>query len=666
MNFIRQYYNIKTLNLDHNCFNILPKEICELKKLQYLSLSYNRITTLSIEIGQLINLETLIIKNNAINYIHPSISKLVKLRILILTNNELHRFPREICKSTSNLQLLHIQDNVGIQYLPQEFCLLGKLTEFGFDWFLYTSNHLIEKSNENFDYIANIRTYCKSCKVNIDISFIDYFNWFNNQGLDSIANNLYTSGRTYLHLAAAWGHTGIIKQAAMLNKDLDKKDVFGETAFSLALKYNKLAVVRLMVDLGKVNPGMSCGKYGTVLHHLLIKGLYDLTERLIENYDIDINEVDSNGNTIFHYLLGKFELNTMSNIKIIKVLTGKYKCPINVKNNGEMTPLHCALRLNQTAAIEFVIEYNKNCLSLEEERFDFNMQGGSYGYSALHFAVLHMDIETVKLILENTNANVMLKDYSGHTPKYFAGALGMIKILWKYENAYINKFLKQSFGDSKKIKLITPKVSDTICISKAKEQFKFKVTSRNTKKNEFNGIVKNNKNFKSLKKLLVVKVNNLEYPPKRNKIKEQRLIESKKSYSSLLININNKIDDKIQGLSLMPIENIVISPFNEFAKCFKKIIGEETIRYEQYRLLYYMYKRYTPDTEAVLQAIINLEPTLYIIPDIIYLLSSIKSQKSLQLIKKQMECSGKLLKVERINYLMRYDKYPLNIKKFIS
>ena len=69
---------------------------------------------------------------------------------------------------------------------------------------------------------------------------------------------------------------------------------------------------------------------------------------------------------------------------IFKLLIEK-GAEVNVKNDDLWTPLHLAVKRDQTDAVEEIIKYNKSVS--EAKKFSINRHGGTERVSALHLAV---------------------------------------------------------------------------------------------------------------------------------------------------------------------------------------------------------------------------------------------------------------------------------------
>jgi len=455
--FVDHYKNLVCLDFSENQFKSFPTEICLLKNLTELKLNNNQIPSIPSEISNLTGLRKLNLSSNQISEICPdSFVKLIKIQQLFLSENNLPEFYPEICRFLLDLRILHLQNNMRISYIPAEFYKLEQLAEFGFDWHLYlnpavgavmkntTGKKCIEETrncckyyyNEGFDNQSDFKT--------VVIKFIPYLKWFAKDEENGYSNFIYSKERTPLHLASIWGHAGIVKEIIDSEISLNSHDDEGSTALSLALRCNKVEIAELLLSSPRIDVGIVCQKYGTPLHIAIIKGLYDIAEKIIKLRTVKPNARDSNGNTIFHYLLAKYSSCPQKSALILSELLENHICNVNAKNNTNIAPLHCAAKKNQIEAIKYVIAYNSGSngiKNLNKNYFDFNTKGGKYEFTILHYVVIYMDIESSHFVLDNTDCDVLAEDIYGRTPRDLVKNTAVGKLLHKYELNHVKNML---------------------------------------------------------------------------------------------------------------------------------------------------------------------------------------------------------------------------------
>lgn len=105
---IFQLKNLQYLDLSKNNIKEIPEEIAQLKNLQYLSLSKNKIENIPGEIGELSNLFYLNINQNNIIALPAQLGKLEKLVTLDLWSNDISFFPEEL-KYMKSLKVMDLR-----------------------------------------------------------------------------------------------------------------------------------------------------------------------------------------------------------------------------------------------------------------------------------------------------------------------------------------------------------------------------------------------------------------------------------------------------------------------------------------------------------------------------------------------------------------------------
>ena len=118
---IEQLVNLRTLEIDHNKIESLPKNICNLQKLEMLTFSYNNVVDLK-PLILLTNLSTLAFTNNQVEDISP-IKNMTKMSIINFSENNIRDI--SAIENFSELKSLGANDNK-IEILP-DFKNFGKL-----------------------------------------------------------------------------------------------------------------------------------------------------------------------------------------------------------------------------------------------------------------------------------------------------------------------------------------------------------------------------------------------------------------------------------------------------------------------------------------------------------------------------------------------------------
>ncbi len=146
--------NLKDLRLTNNELINLPVEIGNLNHLTFLDLSYNQLKLLPLEIGKLYSLKNLDLQRNKLTTFLPEIGKLCALTSLDLAENQLTTLPPEIGK-LSALTRLNLGGNQ-LTILPAEIGELSALTslDLGFNRLTNLPSEIGKLSTLKFLYLG--------------------------------------------------------------------------------------------------------------------------------------------------------------------------------------------------------------------------------------------------------------------------------------------------------------------------------------------------------------------------------------------------------------------------------------------------------------------------------------------------------------------------------
>ena len=87
--------------------------------------------------------------------------------------------------------------------------------------------------------------------------------------------------------------------------------------------------------------------------------------------------------------------------------------------------------------------HNKNCTATFINKFDFDIKGGKYDFTVLHYIVLYTDIQTTMFILQSVNINAFATDCYGRTARDLVKNTAVGKLLYKYEARAVRTVLSQ-------------------------------------------------------------------------------------------------------------------------------------------------------------------------------------------------------------------------------
>ena len=106
---LREFPNLRELNLTSNKIDSLPTDISYLQNLEILIMTNNKLDSLPKSIGQLTNLRLLHLGNNDIYHVSPALADLEYLEEIELWSNNIYYLPEEMSK-LKNLKVLDLRN----------------------------------------------------------------------------------------------------------------------------------------------------------------------------------------------------------------------------------------------------------------------------------------------------------------------------------------------------------------------------------------------------------------------------------------------------------------------------------------------------------------------------------------------------------------------------
>ena len=149
----------------------------------------------------------------------------------------------------------------------------------------------------------------------------------------------------------------------------------------------------------------------------------------IEMKECNINEVNSNGQTLLHVAY------TRKNMKYIRVLTQQSTCNLNIQDDNEDTALHIA------SCSEWNSAEKVQCI-LDSGRCDPNITN-KHGHTPLHLATVNSQFDSIKTILNSTKCNPNIQDDDGDTALHKAArslwnSVVKIECILKFDKVDVN------------------------------------------------------------------------------------------------------------------------------------------------------------------------------------------------------------------------------------
>lgn len=454
--FIRNYLHIKSLDIRDNKIDKLPEEITQLPSLKILRLDNNKITTFPRNFYRLDQLQILTLSQNGLRVIDNSISIIGSLTALALNDNQISEWPSWLSVSLPKLRLLHLHNNP-IRGVPFAFTQMNSLNELSLDWFLYVQPPIgrILQGAQGMLLLNKTKELCKKYEekakkrgdsIKQHCNFFDFLSFFMDAKRKSLLSIKNDKKRNPFHMAAINGHKTVINEFIESDMDLNEQDNEGSTAFVLAIRAKNLEIANILLSSPKIDITLAGKKIGSPLHLSIFKELYDLAKLIASNEKLDPNITDSNGNTALHFIFAKYGDNPKENEKIALILVNKANCKLNLLNKNLLTPLHCATKNNQSDAIKFALNYNKNANS--SKIFDFNLPGGKNKSTPLMFMAECCEVNTLQICLEREKFDVLAVDDVGKTARDHVRNTLADKILYKYERQAIQNQLGNLYNNN--------------------------------------------------------------------------------------------------------------------------------------------------------------------------------------------------------------------------
>lgn len=381
--------NLKILDLRSNHLEALSEEIGFLWNLKELRLDSNHLMSLPLQLFQLTSLEILTVTKNSLFAIPEIISKLRKLKNLSISYNNIKHIPHSIGK-LARLTEIYVQNNL-FTALPMSLFKL-EIQELGLEWleYLTPSKKLLQIRRELQDFPGN---------------YIKFFEFLSRLSVKFDSNDI-------LFRSIFKAETGVVSGLIEAGVDVNSFDTNGYSPLMVAIKYDKSAIGRLLVEAG-ASFKYGAGNYGSILHISVYKSEIWLVE-LILSAGVDIDTIDAEGNTALHILMGIFCKQKHKNKRIGELIMSKSP-KVNIHNYENWAPIHLAARKGFSSALKWVNKMN-NTLLKDKEKFDLNIKGGSLDWAPLHLASHSTDFTSVEVLI-NAGADVSVRNLEGKSAK---------------------------------------------------------------------------------------------------------------------------------------------------------------------------------------------------------------------------------------------------------
>ena len=212
------------------------------------------------------------------------------------------------------------------------------------------------------------------------------------------------NGDTALHIAACSEWNSAEKIQCLLECDRCDPNITnkqGYTPLHTATEHNQLDSVRKLLNSTKCNPNIQDIHGNTALHLSMHQKSATGIEHFLMCDKVNINIKNKKGNTPLHVSC------IIENIEYIQKLTQQPTCDLSIQDGNGDTALHIAAYSKWNSAEKI------QCL-LECDRCDPNITN-KQGYTPLHTATEHNQLDSVRKLLNSTKCNPNIQDIHGNT-----------------------------------------------------------------------------------------------------------------------------------------------------------------------------------------------------------------------------------------------------------
>jgi ankyrin repeat protein len=238
------------------------------------------------------------------------------------------------------------------------------------------------------------------------------------------------SAQSKLLWAVQRGHFNLVKYLITQSNDpINVNCVMetGETLLDVAIKYNYINVVQILID-HKVKVNTKDRQKWTPLHFAVLNNNLTIAKVLVDN-GARINVKTQNGLTPLHVgtINGNFDI---VNWLILN------KAKVNISDDAyKLTPFHLAVFFNHSSLVELLMCYCN----------DFKYKD-SFNRNLLHFSVARGDIKTAIALCQNVPLHST--DDMGRTPLHWAAQNGDIECINRLIEVGSLVNTKDRYGDT--------------------------------------------------------------------------------------------------------------------------------------------------------------------------------------------------------------------------
>ncbi|GAA0163210.1 hypothetical protein LIER_39556 [Lithospermum erythrorhizon] len=235
-----------------------------------------------------------------------------------------------------------------------------------------------------------------------------------------------------LKQAAKMGNPLFVSSLIDAGADVNSRDSEGQSAMSIGVEFGNVKVVQVLIESGFVMNR----KFDWFLHVATAMDCVEMLEVLCLGYDdIDVNSVDSKGQTALHVA------SIHGHVEVVRFLISVGSDP-DIADTKGWTPLHFSAQEGHLKVVKVLLDHSifskntvtkegKTAYALAAERGHDHLYDMLHLEDLLHRAARVGDVHSMKSCLAE-GGNVNAKDQNGWTPLHravFKGHIECVKLL---------------------------------------------------------------------------------------------------------------------------------------------------------------------------------------------------------------------------------------------
>ena len=273
------------------------------------------------------------------------------------------------------------------------------------------------KDGRNCLFLAAQGGYGDLCKTlreeyNFDVNIVD------------------NSGKSLLHYCAENFNYDLFQYFLKLGNDIYQKTNHGQNCLHIAARIGDEKLCKFLVESYNFDPQMSDYDDKIPLHYCVERGHYTLLKYFLK-IGSDIHLKTKLGESCLH-LAAKGGY-----MDLCKWLIKNYNFNVNERDMSGASPLHYCVSRGHFELFTYFIELGS----------DSNLETNS-GQNCLHFAARYGDERLCKILVENHNHDLNVRDYDGKTPLHYSAQSGNYELFQYFVKLKCNIYLETNEGEN--------------------------------------------------------------------------------------------------------------------------------------------------------------------------------------------------------------------------